>query len=187
MASDGEETIKLVKELAPDVALLDIAMPKSDGIETAKQINAICPSTSIIIVSAYKYDHYVLACMQAGVKGYLLKNTPRDDMINAIRMVNSGEVVFSHEATKDIIRHLADDTKKVKTIRGGLQKREIEVLDLASRGFGNKGIATELGISENTVASHFQNIFRKLGVDSRTEATLHAFREGWITNKEPGS
>jgi DNA-binding NarL/FixJ family response regulator len=184
MASDGEETLKLVRELEPDVALIDIAMPKLDGIETAKQINSTYPDTAVIVVSAYKYDHYVLACMQAGVKGYLLKNTPRDDMINAIRMVNTGEVVFSHEATKDIIRRFADDTKKVKTIHGGLHKREIEVLDLASRGLGNKGIAAELGISENTVASHFANIFRKLGVESRTEATLHAFSEGWITRKE---
>jgi NarL family two-component system response regulator LiaR len=180
IAADGEEAVRLTKELHPDVVLIDIAMPKMDGIEAARQIKSACPQTAVVIISAYKYDHYVLACMQAGVNGYLLKNTPHSDMVNAIRMVRSGEGVFSLEATGKVLRRLASDKGNLETGFGGLHKRELQVLKLAAAGLGNKEIARELGISENTVATHFVNIFRKLGVESRTEAALYAFREGWL-------
>jgi len=180
MAADGEEAVRLVKELHPDVALLDIAMPKLDGIEATRQIQTCRPETNVLIVSAYKYEYYVMACMEAGVSGYLLKNTPREDMVNAIRMVYSGKMIFSREAADDVLRRLISDKSKRRKNLNGLHKRELEIVNLAARGLGNKEIAFKLSISEHTVATHFANIFRKLGVESRTEATIHAFREGWL-------
>lgn len=184
IAADGAEAVRLTQELEPDVVLIDIAMPSVDGIEAAKQIRSSHPKTAVIVVSAYKYDHYVLAAMQAGVNGYLLKNTHRADVVNAIRMVHSGECVFSTEAAGDVLRRLAGDGSKISSTFGGLHERELDVLKLAAAGLGNKEIANRLGISENTVATHFCNIFRKLGVESRTEAALHAFREGWLTSDD---
>lgn len=186
IAEDGHQAIKLTSELLPDVVLLDIAMPNIDGIEAAKQIMKVCPTTAVLILSAYKYDHYVLACLQAGVNGYLLKTTPRVDLINAIRMVHGGRGVFSLEATGKVMHSIAvaGDNVETAAVRAKWHRRHIQILKLAAKGMANKEIARELGISTNTVGTHFINIFRKLGVGSRTEAILYALKEGLFTMED---
>ncbi len=181
LAEDGEEAVRLAKELLPDVALIDIEMPKMDGIEAAKQIKTACPTTAVIIVSGYKYAHYILASVEAGVDGYLLKHTPRRELINAIRMVHSGQGVFSLEATAKVLRGIATEKYREKISLGLLRPRELEVLKMTARGMTNKEIAAELCISPHTVGTHLVNIFRKLGVDTRTEATLYTLKEGLLT------
>lgn len=179
-ASNGKEAITLAKEMLPDVVIMDVAMPEVDGIEAAKKIKADCPGIAVLMLSAHKYRYYILACLKAGVDGYLLKDTPRQELAFAIRMVHAGKSVFDLEATNKIIHDLAISEGGKSAIHG-LSSRELEILRLAARGMGNKEIGCELDISSHTVGSHLVNIFRKLGVTSRTEATLYALKEGWFT------
>jgi NarL family two-component system response regulator LiaR len=183
VAGDGEEAIKLTRELLPDVVLIDIAMPKMDGIQAAKQIKAVCPATAVIVLSAYAYDYYVLACIEAGVNGYLLKSIPHIELLNAIRMVYAGNIVFNLEASGGVLRLLTTgrDKGQEAVTSAKLHSRELQVLSLAATGITNKQIAHELGITSNTVGTHFINIFRKLGVESRTQAILYALKEGIFT------
>lgn len=187
VAVDGLEAVKLAKELHPDVTLIDVSMPKMNGIEAAKQIKRICPTTAILMLSAYKYQHYVLACMEAQADGYLLKTTPRKELIYAIRMVHGGQGVFNLEAISNVFHGLVSLTGKQRAGSCKLHSRELQVLKLAARGMSNKQIASELGISSNTVGTHFVSIFRKLGVESRTEAALYALKEGFITMDDVAS
>jgi len=178
-AGDGEQAINLAKEFLPDVAIIDVAMPRMNGIEAAKQIKAACPSIAILIVSAYKYRYYILACMKARVSGYLLKDSGRDELVNAIRMIHAGKTVFDHE----IASKIQDDLASKQNTGGGtpvLGNRELEVLSLAATGMGNKEIGHRLNISVYTVSTHLVHIFRKLGVESRTAAILYTLKEGWF-------
>ncbi len=180
-SGDGESAINEAKKKLPDVAIVDIAIPKLNGIEAAKQIKEVSPNTAILMVSAYSYPSYVLAALRAGAAGYLLKDTPLQEIINAVRMVHTGEAVFDMKATGKILRRLATDKVERQKSAEELQPRELEVLNLAAKGVGNKEIASRLNISERTVQTHLVNIFRKLRVSSRTEAVLHALKEGWLT------
>ena len=184
LAQDGEEAVTLTRELAPDVVLIDVAMPKLDGIETAKLIKSARPRTAVLMLSAYKDDSYVFACMQAGVNGYLLKNMPPDALINAIRTAHAGETVFSHEATSGLLSKLLTAADKTTVGPGGLHSRELQILSLAARGMTNKQISAQLCLSPNTVRTHFANIFKKLGASSRTEAVAYAIKEGLIKAEE---
>ncbi|MBI2869207.1 MAG: response regulator transcription factor [Chloroflexi bacterium] len=180
VAADGEATIKLAVESKPDVLILDIAMPGISGIEAARQIKESCPETAILMITAYDYESYILAALRAGAAGYLLKDTPLRDVINAIRMVHSGESVFALKATSKLLYHLAPQSGKERRAPE-LQSRELEILRLAAKGISNREISKKLVISERTVQTHLVNIFRKLRVGSRTEAVLRALRMGWLS------
>lgn len=180
-AADGEEAVRLAIELLPDVAIIDIAMPKLNGIEAAGQIKAARPAIAILMVSAFGYESYVLASLRAGAAGYLMKNASLRELANAVRSVHAGEAVFDLKATSKILHRLADDKGEEWKGLAELKPRELEVLRLTGKGMSNKEIAGELVLSERTVQTHLVNIFRKLGVGSRTEAVLHALKEGWLT------
>jgi DNA-binding NarL/FixJ family response regulator len=180
-AADGAEAVRLAKELLPDVAIIDVAMPGINGIEAATQIRATSPGTAILMMSAYGYESYMLASLRAGAAGYLLKNIPLRDLINAIRLVHAGEGVFDLKAASRILSRVAGDKGEEKRDLEGLRRRELEVLRLVAKGLGNKEIAAQLVISERTVQTHLVNIFRKLGVSSRTAAVFTALKEGWLT------
>jgi DNA-binding NarL/FixJ family response regulator len=179
VAANGREAVKLASKLLPDVVLMDVSMPDMNGIEAAKRIKKECSETKVLMLSAFKYQYQVLTCIQAGVDGYMLKNTRRRELINAIRMVNIGDKVFSAEATGNILQQAV--SKKGELSIGDLNPRELEVFKLAAMGKSNKKIARELTISVHTVATHLFKIFAKIGVQSRTEATLLALQEGWFT------
>jgi len=187
MAEDGEEAVKLTQELRPDVAILDVNMPKLTGIDAARQIKQTCPKTAVLMLSAYKYNHYVITSIQAGVDGYLLKNTPRSELIESIRMIHSGKGIFNIEAISKILRRLTSGTDSAESGPNELRKRELEVLKLTARGMSNKQISSELNITDNTVGTHLVNIFRKLRVESRTEAALYALKEGLISTDDIAS
>lgn len=182
-AEDGKEAIKLAKKLNPDIVLIDVSMPNLGGTQAAKEISKGCPDIAVIMISAFNYESYILSSLKAGAKGYISKTTPLDKLISAIRLVHSGEGVLDLKATDKLVHFL-----NLKTYNSGsdgknfelLYPRELEVLELAAEGMSNKQIAAALVISERTVQTHLVNIFRKLGANSRTQAVLHALREGWI-------
>jgi two-component system, NarL family, response regulator LiaR len=176
---DGLQALESAKSLKPDVAVMDISMPGLNGIEAAKQIKAVSPETAILMVSAYNFPSYVLACLRAGAVGYLMKDASLSKIISAIRMVHAGGSVFDLKIAGKILLRLADG-KSQKVQDHELHPREMQVLDLAARGRGNKEIGNQLSISERTVQTHLVNIFRKLQVNSRTEAIIHALKEGWL-------
>jgi DNA-binding NarL/FixJ family response regulator len=195
MAKNGKRAVELARKSLPDVALIDVAMPVAlidvampgmSGIEATKAIKASCPSTAVIILSAYDYDHYVRACVEAGASGYLLKNDvlPRR-LVNAIRTVHGGTNVFDRKAG-EIMRKMAISKGKRGPDSDELRNRELQILKLVIKGMSNKEIASELCISEQTVGTHLANIFKKLGVQSRVEAMLYALKKGWDSLNEPG-
>ncbi len=185
---DGEQAIEAAVQLEPDVIIMDISMPKMNGIEATRQIKTNSPEMAIIIVSAYSYPSYIVAALRAGASGYLLKNAPLPELMKAVRLVYSGEGVFDMKITGGILRRLAADKSEKMKEGEELHPRELQVLNLAAKGGNNKEIADQLNISERTVQTHLVNIFRKLRVSSRTEAVLHALKEGWLTLDDlPGS
>ena len=183
-AQDGKEAIKLARELLPDVAIIDVNMPETSGIDAVKEIKKACPTTGILMLSAYKYSHYVISSIQAGADGYLVKNIPRHKLVEAVRLIHAGQGVFNLEASSEALRTLTTGANGIVMSSSVLRRRELEVLKLAAKGMTNKRIANELNISDNTVGTHLVKIFRKLDVQSRTEAILYALKEGLISTDE---
>jgi len=180
IASNDEEAVALVEELRPDVVIMDISMPKLNGIEATRRIKQLLPTVAVLVLSAYGYSPYVFSALEAGAAGYLLKDVPLREVLNAIRAVSIGEAVLDRGVADKVLRNMA------KSWRGGvskgtqLQQRELEVLQLGAKGLTNDEIAQQLTISPRTVQTHFTNIFNKLEVGSRLEAILHALKEGWL-------
>ena len=178
---DGQEAIEAARELNPDVVIIDVSMPKLNGIEAAKQIKKSCPGTAILMISGFEYQSYIVASFQAGASGYMSKNSPLNDIISAIKLVHNGGKVLGLKGNEDMISHFSAYTSEADSNNNQLQPRELEVIQLAAKGMSNKAIATELFISERTVQTHLVNIFRKIGVNSRTQAVLYILKKGWIT------
>ncbi|MCJ7522029.1 MAG: response regulator transcription factor [Dehalococcoidia bacterium] len=179
-ACDGEEAIRLSLEFKPEIAVLDIVMPKLNGIEASKAIKEISPGTAILILTAYDDVQYVLGLLEAGAAGYLLKSARGNDIIAAIRAVRAGESVLHPSIiTKLLERATSSESGKLKR-KGNLSDREIEVLRLAATGMSNKEIAEQLFVTVRTIKAHISNIFIKMHVASRTEAIIKAMKEGWL-------
>jgi DNA-binding NarL/FixJ family response regulator len=174
-AEDGEQALELIRQLKPDVAILDIRMPKLSGIEVVRSAKQISPDTKTLMLTAYDDDVYILALMEAGASGYLLKTAREKELVDSIRSVYSGEPVLHPAIAQKVARLWAQRGKSssAKNVEQ-LSPRELEVLELAARGLRNKAIAGGLTISVHTVEGHFNSIFSKLGVSSRTEAILYA-------------
>jgi NarL family two-component system response regulator LiaR len=185
-ASDGEEAVEMVTKLQPQVALIDIAMPKVNGIEATRQIKAHHPATAVLILTAYDNDQYILALLEAGAAGYLLKNVSGKELVNAIRAVHAGEAVLHPTIAHKIFTHFVTSAQEpeVTAQPEDISEREMEILRLAAKGMSNKDIAEALFLSRRTVQSHLASIFLKIGVGSRTEAILQALRRGWLTLDE---
>jgi DNA-binding NarL/FixJ family response regulator len=174
-AEDGGQALELVRHLNPDVAILDIRMPKLSGVDTARQINGSSPQTRILVLSAYDDDEYILALMEAGVSGYLLKTAQANELVEAVRSVAQGKNVLHPAIAMKVARLWARRrTLNGQEVSGQLSSREMEVLRFATKGLPAKAIADKLGISIHTVNGHFNSIFNKLGVSSRIEAVLYA-------------
>jgi NarL family two-component system response regulator LiaR len=182
-AADGEEAVRLVNQLKPDVAIVDLAMPNLNGIEATKQIKKTRPGTAVLVLSAYDDDQYVYAALEAGADGYLLKNVRGHQLVDAIRDVYAGEVVLAPHVARKVVQWFSSLShgQRIEAAADYLSERELEVLKLAAKGMGNKEIAAELSLGVRTVQSHLSHIFDKLGVSSRTEAVLRALKEGWLS------
>jgi DNA-binding NarL/FixJ family response regulator len=182
-AGDGEEAVRLTESQRPDVAIMDIAMPKLNGIEATKRIKSLCPATAVLILTAYDDDQYIYALLEAGAAGYLLKNVRRRDLIEAVRAVNAGESVLHPVVARKVINRLARASSKPPDEKAleQLTEREFGILKLAAKGMSNKDIAAHLSLSVRTVQAHLSTVFGKMQVGSRTEAVVQALQRGWLT------
>jgi len=180
-AASGEEAIDAAKRLHPDIAIMDIAMPGIGGIDATRAIKVCSPETAVLVLSAYDDEPYLMALLEAGAAGFLLKNVHGQELINAIRAVSRGESVLHPKVAEKIMRRLSTRPDTIQHSTDLLSEREIDVLRLAARGLPNKEIARRLGLSIRTVHSHLANIFTKMHVGSRTEAVLLALRQGMIS------
>jgi NarL family two-component system response regulator LiaR len=185
-ASNGEEAVKLVSEIKPDVAIMDIAMPKLNGIEATRQIKLTNPRTGVLILSAYDDDEYVFAMLKAGAAGYLLKSVSGDELIRAVKAIHKGEPVLDPVIAKKVMNYfkLPDKVPGFKEESEHLSDRELGIIKMAAKGLTNKEIADNLHLSYRTVEGHMRDVFNKLGVGSRTEAVLYGLKKGWFTLEE---
>ena len=181
-AGDGEETVRLVKELEPDIVLMDIAMPGMNGIEATRRIKEEQPRVCVLVLTAYDNPEFVSAVIEAGAEGYLLKNVRGNELTNAIRTARAGESVLHPAIARALFAQLRPpESRPYHEKNELLSERELQVLRLGAEGLGNKQIAVRLSIGPRTVQTHWRNIFGKLGVYSRTEAIVRSLRKGWIT------
>jgi NarL family two-component system response regulator LiaR len=178
-AEDGEEAIAAVEELAPDVVLMDLVMPRVDGIEAIRQIRERRPATRVIALTSFLDDDKLFPAVRAGAAGYLLKDVQPQELVSAIRTVHGGESLLHPAAASRLMAQVASDGTPADPA-SLLTPREREVLVLLARGQPNKVIARELGVSEKTVKTHVSNLLGKLGVTDRTQAALFAVREGLV-------
>lgn len=182
-ASDGRQAVALATEHAPDIALLDVAMPLLNGIEAARQISAKLPKTGIVFLSMHSDEGYVLKALKSGGKGYLLKDSAEYDLINAIRAVHDGKAFFSPAINKmladEYMRQLRE--QEVEDSYELLTTRERETLQLFAEAKTPKEVASMLNLSLYTVETHRSNIFQKLNLHSTAELILYAVRKGVIT------
>jgi DNA-binding NarL/FixJ family response regulator len=166
-AGDGREAIQLARELTPKVVLMDLAMPGMNGLEATKKILTTCPESSVLMLSMHSEDTWVQRAVDAGARGYILKNAVDLDLGSAIRRVAAGELVFDARSSEP----------RSKTARGcKLTPRELEVLQLIVDGKSSKEIAAQLRLSENTVGAHRANIMREIGVRRTAEVVAYAIR-----------
>ncbi len=177
-AGDGEMAKKLIAEYQPDVAVLDIQMPKATGIEVTQWVRDNQLEVGLLILTAYDDSPYVMAVLQAGANGYVLKTAAPREIIRAVRDVHAGNSALDANILNKMMTQISrvKDTPLVEE----LTKREMEVLALVARGYINKAIGVQLGISDRTVQGHLAHIFSKLQASSRTEAVMRAVSLGWL-------
>jgi DNA-binding NarL/FixJ family response regulator len=182
-ACDGEEAVKLAGSAMPNVAIIDIAMPKVDGIEATRKIKTLYPGIAVLILTAYDDEQFIFSLLEAGAAGYLLKSVRGRELIDAVRRIYAGESVLHPAIARKVLNRFVPGSGgsiKQEPVEV-LSKRERDVLKLAARGLSNQDIANELYLSLRTVQAHLGHIFNKLQVGSRTEAVVRAMKEGWVT------
>jgi two-component system, NarL family, response regulator LiaR len=175
-AADGAEALRLARQLRPDVVLMDLLMPVMDGIAATAAIRHELPDTEVLALTSVLEDASVVGAVRAGAIGYLLKDTQADALCQAIKSAAAGQVQLTPKAAARLMQAVSAPESPVD-----LTERETEVLRLLAQGQSNKQIAHSLHISEKTVKTHVSNILSKLGVQSRTQATLYAIRIGLVS------
>jgi len=181
-AADGAEAVRLAVALRPAVVVMDVRLPELNGIEATRAIAARAPGVQVLILSAYEDDGYVFPLLEAGASGYLLKTASGQELAEAIRAVGAGETALAPRIAAKVVGRLSSRASQHgPSTPSGLTERELEVLQAAAQGRGNKAIAAALSISPQTVQVHLRNIFGKLGVNSRSEAIAYALSRNWIT------
>ena len=177
-AGSGEEGVRLCRELAPCVALVDLLMPGLDGVETTRRIKQASPDTHVIILTSYHDDEHILPAMRAGARSYLLKDVSPDELAQAVRRAAAGGSVLHPTVASRVVQLLQAPEPSAPGPAADLSEREVEVLRLIADGLTNADISRQLFISEKTVKTHVSNILAKLEVEDRTQAAVFAWREG---------
>lgn len=177
-ADDGDQAKLLIEQFKPDVAILDIQMPKASGIEVTRHIRSNRWPVGVLVLTAYEEDPYISAVLKSGANGYILKTARPQEIIQAVRDVYQGKSVLDKAIVSKVMSYLSTPAGPSLTIN--LSDREMEVLTLAAKGKTNKAIANQLSISDRTVQGHFARIFEKMQASSRSEAVMKAVSMGLI-------
>lgn len=182
-AKDGDEAVRLVAELAPDVVLMDLRMPRCDGVEATRRIRREYPGTQVVVLTTFADDDSLLTALRAGARGYLTKDARGEEIVRAIEAVLSGEVGLSPTVQRRLVERVTaapvpDVRDASAELPDGLTPREAEVLVLAAEGLSNPEIARSLHISKATVKTHINNLFAKTGVRDRAQAVRYAYVRG---------
>lgn len=186
-AGDGQQALDLIKHLQPDILISDIRMPVLTGVEVVRRMKEYSPSTKALMLTAYDEDDYILALMEAGASGYLLKTARAGELVEAVNSVYAGEMVIQPAIAAKVARlWVRDRSANERVTPEQLSGRERETLQFAASGMRNKAIADKLNISVRTVEGHFTSIFAKLGVSSRIEAVLYAMSHHLVASGEEG-
>ncbi|MBN1994991.1 MAG: response regulator transcription factor [Anaerolineae bacterium] len=187
--ADGEEALRLAKQLAPDVVIMDINLPRMNGLQVTRELKHAVPEIAIIMLTAYHDDEQIFHSVRAGAAAYFPKDVTPRRLVEAVRQVSQGNYVIDDEVLDkpEVASWLLQQFDKVAYIDGlpnemfaPLSPREMEILQHIAKGQSNKEVAYELGISRQTVKNHMTSILRKLAVNDRTQAALYAVRRGWI-------
>ncbi len=184
-AENGEEGVRLARREAPDVVLMDVRMPVMDGLEATRQITEQSESTRVIVLTTFDVDEYVYGALRNGASGFLLKDADGDQLVEAIRVIASGDALIAPSVTRRLISEFAD-RPELAEIKGidDLTEREVEVLGLVAKGLANSEIGETLFVSESTVKTHVSHILTKLQLRDRVQAVVAAYESGLAT---PGS
>ncbi len=179
MASDGAEAVDLAVREKPDLVLMDLKMPFVNGVEATREIRAKCPGVRVLVLTTYGADEWVFDALRAGADGYLLKDSPREQVLEAIRGTLQGKAYIDPSVAGRVLGQVRTGAKKPATlITDKLTQRETEVLQLLARGLTNEDISRQLFLSEGTVRNHISAIVGKLGVADRTQAAIVALQHG---------
>ncbi|MCC5473947.1 response regulator transcription factor [Streptomyces barringtoniae] len=183
-AGDGEEAVRLVGELAPDVVLMDLRMPRCDGVEATRRIRAQYPGTQVVVLTTYADDESLFPALRAGARGYLTKDAGGDEIVRAVESVLSGDAGLSPSVQRRLLERLSQPepgpSATVEAPPDGLTARETEVLLLIAEGLSNQEIARKLHVSTATVKTHINNLFAKTGLKDRAQAVRYAYSKGLV-------
>jgi DNA-binding NarL/FixJ family response regulator len=190
-AGDGAEAIKRAREVRPDVVLMDIRMPTMDGVEATARLGevGIDPAPRVLVLTTFDLDEYVFGALRAGAAGFLLKDAPRETLVEAIRVVHSGDALLSPSITRRLVEDFAARTDPIEppaAVLSELTPREREVLVLVAHGLSNGEIAERLVVTEATVKSHVGSLLMKLGLRDRVQAVVFAYERGIVVAGRPG-
>ena len=178
-AGDGASAVELVAQKRPDMVLMDLKMPVMNGVEATRRIRAQFPEIKVLVLTTYADDEWVFDAIQAGASSYLLKDTPRDDVIRAIRGTAEGKTYVDPSVAGKVLRQVSSHrSQPASNITADLTEREIAVLRLIAKGLNNKDISEQLFLSEGTIRNHVSAILAKLGVSDRTQAAVIAIQHG---------
>ncbi len=182
-AGDGREALDRAAELRPDVVLMDVRMPRMDGVEATARLTAATDPPRVLILTTYDLDEYVFGALRAGASGFLLKDAPRERLLEAIRVVHQGEALLSPSITRRLIEDYAGRAAPVRPapdLLAALTPREREMLLLVAQGLSNQEIAARLVVTEATVKSHVGSVFAKLHLRDRVQAVVLAYEHGIV-------
>ncbi|MEU6591314.1 response regulator transcription factor [Streptomyces sp. NPDC046881] len=188
-AADGAEAVAAVRELKPDVVLMDIRMPVMDGLEATRRILADAPGCRVLMLTTFDLDRYVYTALSLGASGFLLKDVTPEHLAAAVRLVGTGDALLAPQITRRLVERYAAEAERTRpSLPDGLAAltpREREVLTLMGRGLSNGELAADLVLSEATVKSHVARIFAKLGLRDRAQAVVLAYETGLVTPGDP--
>jgi DNA-binding NarL/FixJ family response regulator len=183
-AGDGDEAVKLVAELTPDVVLMDLRMPRCDGVEATRRIRAEHPGTQVVVLTTFGDDESLFPALRAGARGYLTKDAGGDEIVRAVHNVLSGDAGLSPSIQRRLLERLSEPepqpTAATDEPPDGLTAREAEVLVLIADGLSNQEIARRLHVSTATVKTHINNLFAKTGLKDRAQAVRYAYGKGLV-------
>ncbi|MCP4662014.1 MAG: response regulator transcription factor [bacterium] len=182
-AADGREAVRQAEALEPDVILMDLRMPDMDGVEAIRAILEAQSDARIILMTAHEIDERVLEAVRAGASGFVAKTASAESYLRAIERVHRGETALPIDITRQVLRDVQPPEPALPTPEP-LTRRQMEILRLVAKGLSNQQIAGKIGVSVATVVTHVRNVFTKLGVTNRVEATLYALDQGWTSLEE---